>query len=296
MAGSLSEASAAERSVLVLGATGTQGGAVCRHLSACGFRVTAITRDASTAKARRIAELPGVELVECDADREGALEEVFAARSPYRGVYSVQANDYSEGASEREIAQGRRVVDLCEVYDVPHLVYSSVAELAPAELPDVATKVEIEAHLRASSVPFTVLRPAFFVENFLPGGFAAMTESTVGYPGFDPANPVPQQYIYIDDLGMIAADVLREGAPWFGRTLELAGGSLTPAEVLSVFSEHVGRPMSAPAMPVDAFGEAVAPLFVFMRDRGWQSIDIDALRARFPRLHTLADALRDSGL
>ena len=65
---------------------------------------------------------------------------------------------------------------------VPHLVYSSVAELAPVEMPDVATKVEIEAHLRTSSVPFTVVRLAFFVENFLPGGFAAITESTVGYP------------------------------------------------------------------------------------------------------------------
>jgi uncharacterized protein YbjT (DUF2867 family) len=49
-------------------------------------------------------------------------------------------------------------------------------------MPDVATKVEIEAHLRASPVPFTVLRPAFFVENFFPGGFAAVTGSTVGAP------------------------------------------------------------------------------------------------------------------
>lgn len=46
------------RTVLILGATGTQGGAVCRHLSAGGeTQILAITRDATSDKAQQTAKL-----------------------------------------------------------------------------------------------------------------------------------------------------------------------------------------------------------------------------------------------
>ncbi len=284
------------RTVLVLGATGTQGGAVCRHLSASGgFRGIAITRNPGAKKAQKVAELANVELAQCDADSAESLDAVFSAYAPLFGVFSVQVNDYTEEGDTKEVDQGRRVVDLCEKHEVKHLVYTSVAELKPVHLPDVATKIEIERHLHASNVPFTILRPAFFVENFFSDGFGAATASTIGYPGFDPSNSVKQQYIYIDDLGMIAAQVFSEGAPWFGQTLELAGDALTPSELAAAFADHNGRPMLAQELPVEAFGEAVMPLFAFMRDTGWPEIDIDALRERFPRLHTVKGALEHSG-
>ena len=282
--------------ILVLGATGTQGGATCRHLSARGdFRVVGITRKPDSKRAQRVAKLPGVELAQCDADAEGALEAVIAAHGPFHGVFSVQVNDYTEEGIRKEITQGKLVVDLCEKHAVKHLVYASVADLQPADLPDCATKIEIGAHIRKSRVPFTMLRPAFFVENFFSTGFAAASASTVGYPGFDPKNDRKQHYIYIDDLGMLAAQAFAEGEPWFGETLDLVGDSLTPAELLAVFAEHNGRPMEANELPIDAFGEAVKPLFVFLRDAGWPGVDIAALRRRFPQLHTVKGALEHAG-
>ena len=282
--------------IVVLGATGTQGGAVCRHLSSRGgFRVIGITRDPGATKAGNAAALPHVELVRCDADDPDELEGVISAHAPLHGVFSVQANDYTKEGCEKEIAQGKRVVDLCEKYAVTHLVYSSVAQLRPAELPDVATKIEIEAHLRASGIPFTVLRPTFFVENFFPEGFAAVSEAAVGYPGFEATNPVEQKYVYIDDLGMIAARIFAEGEAWGGRTLELAGDSLTPSELVDVFTEHNGQAMSALEMPADGFGMELRPLFAAMRDGISEDVDIEALREEFPSLHTVQGALIHSG-
>ena len=282
--------------IIVLGATGTQGGAVSRHLgSQGGFRIIAITRDPGTPKAGKAAALPQVELVRCDADSSDELEGVFSAYAPLHGVFSVQTNDYTKEGCAKEVAQGKRVVDLCKKYAVKHLVYSTVARLLPAELPDVATKIEIEAHLRASEAPFTVLRPTFFVENFFADGFAAASGAAVGYPGFKSTNPVEQKYIYIDDLGMIAARIFAEGEAWVGRTLELAGDSLTPAQLVATFAEHNGRPMSALETPADAFGLELIPLFAAMRDGIWDEVDIEALRKEFPSLHTVEGALKHSG-
>jgi len=43
------------RTILVVGATGQQGGAVARHLRDTGFHVRALTRDASSEKAQLLA-------------------------------------------------------------------------------------------------------------------------------------------------------------------------------------------------------------------------------------------------
>ena len=241
------------------------------------------------------AALPHVELVRCDADDPGRLESVFSAHAPFHGVFSVQTNDYTREGCAKEIAQGKRVVDLCEKYAVTHLVYSTVAQLMPAKLPDVATKIEVEAHLRASGIPFTVLRPTFFVENFFADGFTAASETAVGYPGFNTANPVEQKYVYIDDLGMIAARIFAEGKAWVGRTLELAGDSLTPSELVAKFAEHNGHPMSAMEISADGFGMELEPLFAAMRDGIWEDVDIEALRKEIPSLHTVQGALKHRG-
>ena len=241
--------------VMVLGATGTQGGAVCRHVSrAGGFRIVAITRDPNSEQAMKVAELSYVQSVRCDADNPDELEGVFSANTPLHGVFSVQANDYTDEGCANEIEQGKRVVDLCEQYAVKHLIYSSVAQLSPAKLPDVATKIEIEAYLRASRVPFTVLRPTFFMDNFFNNRYAVATRTEVGYPGFKSTNPVKQKYIYVDDLGRIAAQIFAEHEAWGGRTLNLAGDALAPSELMATFSKYVGQPMSALEIACDEWG------------------------------------------
>ena len=63
--------------ITVLGATGTQGGAVARALLADGeFTVRAVTRNAAAPKARRLAEL-GAQVVEATLTDEDSLRQAF---------------------------------------------------------------------------------------------------------------------------------------------------------------------------------------------------------------------------
>jgi uncharacterized protein YbjT (DUF2867 family) len=59
--------------VLVIGATGQQGGAVARHLMATGFGVRALARDLQKPRARTLAE-GGIELVQGDLDDHASVE------------------------------------------------------------------------------------------------------------------------------------------------------------------------------------------------------------------------------
>ncbi|THG92505.1 hypothetical protein EW145_g8694, partial [Phellinidium pouzarii] len=70
-----------------------------------------------------------------------------------------------------EERQGKLVADLAREYGVQHLVFSSVergGEAFDDHLTlDRAAKVAIERHIRSlDGLRWTILRPAFFMENF----------------------------------------------------------------------------------------------------------------------------------
>ncbi len=68
------------RTILVTGATGNQGGAVARSLRARGWKVRALVRDPAKPTAQRLAK-DNIELVQGDlfttASLENALNEVY---------------------------------------------------------------------------------------------------------------------------------------------------------------------------------------------------------------------------
>src|SRR5687767_4529733 len=75
-----------ERTIVVCGATGRQGGAVARHLIADGWQVRGLTRNPESAKAKKLSTA-GAQVVKGDmADRE-SLDRAFAG---VHGVYNVQ--------------------------------------------------------------------------------------------------------------------------------------------------------------------------------------------------------------
>src|SRR5215475_15091229 len=110
----------ADRTILVTGATGRQGGAVVRHLLAKGWRPRALTRDPGGRPARALSSRD-VEIVSGDLEDPSSLEK--AARNVY-GVYSVQ--DFWAVGARREIIQGKNLADAAANAGVHHFVYSSV--------------------------------------------------------------------------------------------------------------------------------------------------------------------------
>src|ERR1044071_8697975 len=111
----------AGETIVVTGGTGRQGGAVTRQLVKDGWRVRAITRNASKPGARALVDL-GAEVVQGDMAAPDSLVPAF--NGAY-GVYSVQ-NPMISGY-EGEIRQGKNVADLAKDAGVRHLVYGSAA-------------------------------------------------------------------------------------------------------------------------------------------------------------------------
>jgi uncharacterized protein YbjT (DUF2867 family) len=95
-----------DKTVLITGATGRQGGAVVRHMLSKGWRLRALTRQCSSYGAERLAG-QGVEVVQGNLEDPASLER--AAHGAY-GVYSVQ--DFWTAGAKREVQQGKNVADV----------------------------------------------------------------------------------------------------------------------------------------------------------------------------------------
>src|SRR5450432_3180105 len=109
------------KTILVLGATGHQGGATAHELAARGFSVRALTRDPDKPAARALVEL-GAAVVKGDLDDPRSVRRAMEA---VHGVFSLQT-PYGPGGADRETREGIAVADAAKDAGVEHLVYSSV--------------------------------------------------------------------------------------------------------------------------------------------------------------------------
>src|SRR5881394_670775 len=111
----------ADKTILIAGATGKQGGATLRHLAKRGgFKLRALTRKPDGDAAKAVAAL-GAELVAGDLDDAASLTRALAGAW---GVYSVQ-NGWEAGV-EREEEQGKQLAKAARASGVQRFVYTSV--------------------------------------------------------------------------------------------------------------------------------------------------------------------------
>ena len=149
------------RPVLVCGATGNQGGAVARSLLERGFSVRALSRNPDKPAARTLAGR-GAEIVRGDLEDRSSLDR---ALDGIHGVFSVQ--NYFEAGYDGEVRQGKALADAAKEAGVEHFVYSSVGSTyRNTGIPQFESKWEVEGHVREVSLPYTILRPVGFMQNW----------------------------------------------------------------------------------------------------------------------------------
>jgi uncharacterized protein YbjT (DUF2867 family) len=284
----MSSRESTRRTIVVTGATGKQGGAAARQLLKKEFRVRAVTRDPDTPAARRLSHL-GMDVVRGDLDDAASLRP--ALQGAY-GVFSVQ--NFWETGYEREVQQGVSLANLVRAAGVKHFVYSSVGSAhRHTGLPHFESKWEIEQHIRSSGVPYTILRPVFFMENWeTPSLRSAILGGTLAGP-LDPSRPLQQ--VAVADVGAFVALAFDKREQWLGRELDLAGDELTMPQVAETFSRVLGRPVESVRIPWDQFRDAAGEEYTRMFqwfDRVGYEADIGALRSIHPQLTRLEDYLR----
>jgi uncharacterized protein YbjT (DUF2867 family) len=150
-----------DKTVLITGAAGRQGGAVIRYMLPKGWRLRALAFKVDNSTVRRLTN-QGIEVVRGDLEDPASLER--AVRGAY-GVYSVQ--DFWSVGAKREVQQGKNIADAAKRAGVEHLVYSSVGGAERnSGIDHWESKWEIENHIRKLGQPATMIRPAAFMENY----------------------------------------------------------------------------------------------------------------------------------
>jgi uncharacterized protein YbjT (DUF2867 family) len=275
------------KTILVTGATGQQGGAVARQLlKQPSFAVRALTRDPAKPAARVLAQA-GAELVQGDLDDPASVKRAMEGAG---GVFSVQ--NFMETGFDGEIRQGKALADAAKAAGVQHFVYSSVVSAdRHTGLPHFESKWQIEQHIVESGLSHTILRPAFFMQNW----FSYMREPILNGTLPLPLNPqTPLQQISVQDIGAFAVLAFQNPTRWHGRTVELAGEELTMLRVAELLTRAVGRPVRYTQVPWDQFrqnaGEEMTKMYRWFNDIGYH-VDIAALRKEHPNLATLEKVL-----
>ncbi|MCG0064205.1 NmrA/HSCARG family protein [Streptomyces tricolor] len=265
--------------IAVTGATGTQGGATARALLAAGHRVRALTRrpDAPTAAALRAL---GAEVRHADFDDRASLDAALAGADALFAVTTPFGTDI-----DTEVRQGTALVDAAAGARLGHVVLTSAAHADRGTgIPHYESKWAVEQHLRASGLPWTVIAPAAFMDNYT-GGW-----SREGLDGGVFAWPMPADrplaLIPAADIGAFAALVLRRRDDFAGHRVDIASDTCTPAQIAAALTAALGRPVVHEQLPLEqvrAHSADLAAMFAYFGDTGLD-VDVAGLRRAYPEV------------
>jgi uncharacterized protein YbjT (DUF2867 family) len=211
--------------VLVTGGTGKTGRRVAERLTALGVDVRIGSRSAET----------GFDWTD-PATWDAALAGVGAVYLAYSPDLAVPGADTVVGAfAEKAVAAGARRI----------VVLSGRGE-AEAEAAEKA--------VRASGAEVTVVRSAFFAQNFFEGFFL---EPLLAGELALPAGEVAEPFVDVDDIADVAVAALTEEGH-AGEVYELSGPrALSFAEAVAVIGEATGRELRYIPLTLEEFGAAL---------------------------------------
>src|SRR5437867_10817706 len=192
-----------DRTILITGVTGNQGGAVAQALQGTGFYLRGLTRMPDSERAAALAR-HGVDVVKGELEDEATLRGALAGAW---GVFGVQ--NTGEAGVEREEAQGKRLATLAREAGVEHYVYTSVGSAHQRTgVPHFDNKWRIEETVRGLRFPsHVILRPVFFMQN-LPAPYSLQGPTLAWALGAG----TKLQMIALDDIGWFGARAFTEAA------------------------------------------------------------------------------------
>ncbi|WP_172438684.1 NmrA/HSCARG family protein [Sphingobium yanoikuyae] len=238
--------------ILVTGATGTQGMAVAQALLADGQMVRALVRDIDAPAARLLIEA-GATLA------QGSFEQPASLRAAMEGIdalFSVQLAPDRQHDRERD--QARALVDAAIRAGVRHVVHSSVSNSGDFramsgwsegrwERNYWESKADVEDMVRTAGFPVhTVLRPAFMMDNFAMPKAGWMFPDLAGGKILTAVSPeTPIVLVAAEDIGQTAAAAIRQPMRFAGAVIELAGELLTLPSIAAILTAISGATVAA---------------------------------------------------
>lgn len=226
--------------ILVLNANGTTGGLLVEALAKRGAPVRAGVRDVERA---RVRFGPGVEVVAADLGDPGALERAFRG---VRRTFLASPADPEMVALEANVLAAARAARIEQFVRIGGIR----VERESTDVLVMTLHARAQDQVRRADVPFTFLRPNFFMQNLL-GQAPAIAQGVLVAP------TGAARFSFIDalDIAEAAATVLTT-AGHLGRTYDLTGDEpLSMADVARVMGDVLGLAVAHADVPDPAFRE-----------------------------------------
>ena len=213
--------------ILITGATGRTGKEAAQQLVAKGVKVRALVRNPAKAAALQAA---GVELAPGDAGDAAAVRRALEGVS---GIAIILPNGESQLALEKQLAT------LAAEAGVAHIVKVSSVESVPgAPNPVHRTHWESEEHIRSLGKAWTMVRPSFYLQNFLSNAATIKADGKFYYPFGDKGAAVLTDS---RDAGFFVAHVLSTPGH-ANKSYDITSHELLSFhQIAAVFTQELGR-------------------------------------------------------
>lgn len=271
--------------IVVAGATGGQGGGLVRAILADGsggFAARALTRDVDSEKARALKAL-GAEVVAANVDDEASV--TAACRGAY-GMYCVTFF-WDHFSPEREAAQATNMARAAKAAGVKHAIWSTLEDtrqwiplsdnrmptlMGKYKVPHFDAKGEVNHVFTDLGVPTTFLLTSFYWENLIYFGMAPKPgpDGVLAFPLPIGDSMLPS--IAVEDIGKCAYGLFKRPES-IGKTIGIAGGHYTGAQMAASLSKALGREVRYNAVTPEAYrrfgfpgAEDLGNMFQFNRD------------------------------
>jgi uncharacterized protein YbjT (DUF2867 family) len=224
--------------ILVTCGTGTVGSETVRQLTQQSIPVSVLTHSPNKTRAL----LRGAEGV------VGDLTDMESLTRAFRGVDRLFL---ITPVSETETQEGLNAIRAAEEAGVGRIVLLSIHDVEQgAHIPHFRSKIELEAAIRKTGIPCTILMPNNFYQNdywfkhaLLGGGI---------YP--QPLGDIGLSRVDVRDIAEAATNALLENGHENQRYPLVGPEALTGEHTAAVWSRHLGRPVRYLGNDIEAWG------------------------------------------
>jgi uncharacterized protein YbjT (DUF2867 family) len=272
--------------IAVVGATGAQGGGLVRAIledKNGPFTARAITRDVNSDKAKALAEA-GAEVVKGDADDIKSLKKAF---EDAHGAFCVTFF-WEHMKPEKELSQARNMAQAAKDAKVEHVIWSTLEDtrksiplsddrmptlMGKYKVPHLDAKGEANAIFTELGVPTTFLITSFYWDNLIHFGMGPKKGADGKLAITLPMGKKKLAGIAAEDIGKTAYRIFEEGDEHIGKTIGIAGGHLTGAQMAKALSKALGQEIRYNEVTPEAFrgfgfpgADDLGNMFQFFRD------------------------------
>lgn len=222
--------------ILIAGGTGRLGSLVVHQLAGSGLSVRVLTRDATRAEHLRGER---VEVVVGDVRKRGSLAAALAGVNTV--VSAVQGFVGKDGVTPTKVDRDGNINLTAAAREArADVILMSVIGAAPDSPMELfRMKYAAEEHLKASGVPFTIVRAAAFLELWID--LMQDTAKKSGRPLVFGRGENRINFVSVKDVAQLVSHVVTDRSKR-GRTLEIGGpDNLTFNELAGLVQRSAGR-------------------------------------------------------